>query len=98
VSPENLQHLFAKGELGRLGTDEKLFYFHALKFNSLQVAFMIEEDCEITRCQVKGLKTKEWFARLGSKFYGDLCQPGTKGMHLGCRIFEPCAKISRIQF
>jgi hypothetical protein len=25
------------------------------------------------------MKTKQWFVRLGSQYYGDLCDPGTKG-------------------
>jgi hypothetical protein len=79
VSPENLQRLFAKGGLGRLGKDEKIFYLHASKFDSFRAVFMIEGDCEIRQLQIKGLKTKQWFFRLGSRIYGDLYQPGTKG-------------------
>jgi hypothetical protein len=29
--------------------------------------------------QIKGDETKQWFVRLGSQFYGDLRDPGTKG-------------------
>jgi hypothetical protein len=101
VSPENLQRLFAKGGLGRLGKDEKIFYFHAPKFDSFRAAFMIEDDCEITQLQIKGLRTKQWFVRLGSRFYGDLCQPGTKGRAprvQNIRVIRQCFKntISRL--
>jgi hypothetical protein len=42
---------------------------------------MIQDACEATRRQVKGLKMKQWFVRPGgSQYNGDLCDPGgTKG-------------------
>jgi hypothetical protein len=41
---------------------------------------MMEENYEVTQCKIKGMKTKQWFVRLGSQYYyGDLSDPGTKG-------------------
>jgi hypothetical protein len=40
---------------------------------------MIQDACEATKRQVKGLKTKQWFIRLGTQYIGDLCSPGFKG-------------------
>jgi hypothetical protein len=40
---------------------------------------MMEDNCEVTRCKIKGMKTKQWFVRLGSQYYGDLGVPDTKG-------------------
>jgi hypothetical protein len=40
---------------------------------------MMEDNCEVMRCKIKGMKTKQWFVRLGSQYYGDLGVPGTKG-------------------
>jgi hypothetical protein len=79
VSPENIQRLLVNSGLGKFGKDQKIFSFLPTKFQSFRSAFMIEEDCEITRCKVLGLKTKQWFVRLGTQYYGDLCQPGMKG-------------------
>jgi hypothetical protein len=79
VSPENLQHLFVKGGLGKLGGADKSFCFLGSQFESFRAVFMVEENCEVTRCKIKGMKTKQWFLRLGSQFYGDLRDPGTKG-------------------
>jgi hypothetical protein len=72
VSPENLQRLFVKGGLGRFGKDEKMFYFNGPKFDSFRAAYMIEDDCEVTTRKVKGLKTAQWFIRLGSNLIGEL--------------------------
>jgi hypothetical protein len=47
VSPENLQHLFVKGGLGKLGQANKLFFFLALQFESFRAAFMMEENREV---------------------------------------------------
>jgi hypothetical protein len=79
VSAENLQTLFVKAGLGKLGQDNKTYSFQPAKFDSFRSAFMIQDACEATRRQVKGLKTKQWFVRLGSQYYGDLSDPGTKG-------------------
>jgi hypothetical protein len=68
-----------KGGLGKLGRADKSFSFQASQFDSFRAVFMIEENCEVTRCKIKGMKTKQWFVRLGSQYYGDLCDPGTKG-------------------
>jgi hypothetical protein len=40
---------------------------------------MIQEACETTQQRVKGLNLKQWFLRLGTQCYGDLCNPGTNG-------------------
>jgi len=40
---------------------------------------MIQDACEATKRQVKGLKTKQWFIRLATQYIGDLCSPGSKG-------------------
>jgi hypothetical protein len=79
VSPENLQKLFVKGGLGKLGLADKSFSFQASQFDSFRAVFMIKENCEVTRCKIKGMKTKQWFVRPGSQYYGNLCDPGTKG-------------------
>jgi hypothetical protein len=79
VSPENLQHLFVKGGLGKFGRADKLFCFLGSQFESFQAVFMMEENCEVTQCKIKGTKTKLWFVWLGSQFYGALRDPGTKG-------------------
>ena len=78
VSAENLQSLLAKCGLGKLGRDGKSFNFHASKFESFRLEFMMEDACETTQRRVKGLKTKQWFVRLGTNFMGDLSDPGTK--------------------
>jgi hypothetical protein len=80
VSPETLQHLIEKGGFGKLGQAEKVFCFLPSQFESFHAAFMMEENCcEVTRCKIKGMKTKEWFVRLGSEYNGDLSDPRTKG-------------------
>ncbi len=79
VSSENLQTLLVKGGLGKLGRDKKLMSFQPSKFESFRSEFTIEEACETTLRYVKGLKTKQWFVRLGTKYLGDLRVPGTKG-------------------
>ncbi len=79
VSAENLQSLFAKAGLGKLGHDNNLFSFQASKFESFRSVFMIQDACEVTHRKVKGLKTKQWFVRLGTGYIGDLSDPGTKG-------------------
>jgi hypothetical protein len=68
ASPENLQHLFVKGGLGKVGRADNLFFFLASQFESFQAAFMMEENCEVTQCKIKGMKTKQWFVRLGSQY------------------------------
>jgi hypothetical protein len=80
VSAENLQSLFSKGGLGKFKTDKKICCFHASKFEIFCSKFMIQDVCETTQCKVKvkGLNTEQWFVRLGTKYYGDLCKPGTK--------------------
>jgi hypothetical protein len=79
VSPGNLQHLFVKGGLGKLGRADKSFFFLASQLESFRAAFMMEDNCEVTRCKIKGMKMKQWLVRLGSQYYGDLGVPGTKG-------------------
>jgi hypothetical protein len=79
VSSENMQTLLVKGSLGKLGRDKELMSFQPSKFESFCSEFSIEEACETTLRYVKGLKTKQWFVRLGTKYFGDLCVPGTKG-------------------
>ena len=54
VSPDNLQHLFVKGGLGNLGGADKSFCFLASQFESLRAVFMLEDNCEVTRCKIKG--------------------------------------------
>jgi hypothetical protein len=44
---------------------------------------MIEENCEVTRYKINGMKTKQWFGRLGSQYYGDLSDPGIAGVRKG---------------
>jgi hypothetical protein len=79
VSAENLQCLLVKGGLGKFGKKDRLFNFHASKFESFRSAFMVGDACEITQRRVKGLNTKQWFIRLGTMYIGDLDDPGTKG-------------------
>ena len=66
VSAENLQGLLVKGGLGKLGGGEKTFSFQASQFDSFWAVFMIQEDCQVMRCKIKGLKTKQSLVRLGS--------------------------------
>jgi hypothetical protein len=68
VSPENIQRLFVKGGLGKLGRANKSFCFQASQFDSFRAVFMIEENCEVTQYKIKGMKTKQWFVRLGSQY------------------------------
>jgi hypothetical protein len=93
VSPENLQHLFVEGGLGKLGRADKSFFFLASQFESFRAAFMMEDNCEVTRCKIKGMKTKQWFVRLGSQYYGDLGVPGTKGPGCGFQTSFPLARF-----
>jgi hypothetical protein len=79
VSAENLQGLFVKAGLGKLGHANNFFSFHASKFESFCSVFMIQDACQATHRKVKGMKTKQWFIRLGTHYIGDLCHPGTKG-------------------
>jgi hypothetical protein len=79
VSAENLQSLFAKAGLGKLGQDNTFFSFQASKFESFCSFYMIQDACEVTHHKVKGLKTKQWFVRLGTQYIGDLSNPGIKG-------------------
>ena len=69
VSAEKLQHLFVKGGLGKLGGADKSFRFLASQFESFRAVFMLEGNCEVTRCQIKGMKTKQWLVSLGSQCY-----------------------------
>ncbi len=68
VSPENLQHLFVEGGLGKLGRADKSFFFLASQFESFRAAFMMEDNCEVTRCKIKGMKTKQCFGRLCTQY------------------------------
>ncbi len=79
VSAENLQGLFVKAGLGKLGHANNFFSFHASKFETFCSVFMIQDACQATHRKVKGMKTKQWFIRLGTHYIGDLCHPGTKG-------------------
>jgi hypothetical protein len=55
----NLQGLFVKAGLGKLGHTNTFFRFHASKFESLFcLVFMIQDACQATHRKVKGLKTK----------------------------------------
>jgi hypothetical protein len=69
VSPENLQTLLTKAGLGKFTGRDKLFSFQPSKFESFRSEFMIQDACDTTRRQVKGMKTKQWFVRLGSQYY-----------------------------
>jgi hypothetical protein len=77
VSSENLQIVFKNAGLGKLGGCDKLFSFQPSKFESFRSQFMLQDACETTRRSVKGLKSKQWFVRLGTMYYGDLPDPGT---------------------
>jgi hypothetical protein len=79
VSVENLQTLLSKAGLGKLGQSNKFLRFQSSKFESFPSEFMIQDACEMTQGQVKGLNSKQWFLRLGTKYFGDLCDPGTNG-------------------
>jgi hypothetical protein len=79
VSAENLQTLLSKAGLRKLRQRDKLFSFQSSKFESFRSQFMIQEACETTRRRVKGLNSKQWFLRLGTQYYGELCNPGTNG-------------------
>ncbi len=79
VSSENLQILLMKAGTGNLGKRDKLFSFQSSKFESFRSSFTIQDACETTQRKVKGMKTKQWFVRLGTQFIGDLSDPGTTG-------------------
>jgi hypothetical protein len=79
VSSENLHIIFKNAGLGKLGQRDKMFSFQPSNFESFRSEFMIQNACETTRRSVKGLKSKQWFVRLGTMYYGDLCDPGTNG-------------------
>jgi hypothetical protein len=79
VSPEHLRSLFVKGGLRKFGSDKKLFSFQASKFESFRSTFSIQDACETTQRKLKGMKTKQWFVRLGTRYIGDMCDPGTQG-------------------
>jgi hypothetical protein len=79
VSAEKLQRFFLEGGLGKLGSDNKLFSFQASKFESFRSMYTIQDACETTQRKLKGMKTKEWFVRLGTQYSGHMCDPGTKG-------------------
>ena len=78
VSSESLQILLMKAGIGNLGRD-KLFSFQSSKFESFRSEYMLQDACETTRRRVKGLKSKQWFVRLGTKDLGDLADPGVNG-------------------
>jgi hypothetical protein len=40
---------------------------------------MLQDACETTRRYVKGLKTKQWFLRIGTQYYSDILDPGMEG-------------------
>jgi hypothetical protein len=62
MSALNLQGLFMKAGLGKLGLANTFFSFHASKFESLFCpVFVIQDACQATHHKVKGLKTKQWF-------------------------------------
>jgi hypothetical protein len=79
VSAENMQMVLKNAGLGKLAKHGTLFSFLPTKFDSFRAAFMIQDACETTRRNVKGLRTKQWFLRLGVQYIGDLCDPGTSG-------------------
>jgi hypothetical protein len=79
VSSENLQILLMKAGIGNLGKRDKLFSFQSSKFESFCSEYMLQDACESTRWRVKGLKSKQWFVRLGTKYLGDLADPGING-------------------
>ena len=79
VSSENLQILLMKAGIGNLGQRDKLFSFQASKFESFRLEYMLQDACETTRRRIKGLKSKQWFVRLGTKYLGDLADPGVNG-------------------
>jgi hypothetical protein len=79
VSGENLQTLFKNAGLGRLTQDKKIFSFLPSKFDSFRAGFMLQDACETTRRYVKGLKTKQWFLRIGTQYYSDILDPGMEG-------------------
>jgi hypothetical protein len=71
--------------------------FPPSKFESFHSKFIIEEACETTLQYAKGLETKQWFVRLGTKYFGDLPVPVTKGWALQVKnILRCCNKISKI--
>jgi hypothetical protein len=39
-----------------LGQADKSFCFLASQFQSFHAAFMMEENCEVTQCKIKGMK------------------------------------------
>jgi hypothetical protein len=82
VSPENLLSLFVQAGFGKLGRGQdktNSFSFLASKFECFRSAFTIQDSCEATHRKVRGLKTKQWFVRLGTHYVGNLRDPGTKG-------------------
>jgi hypothetical protein len=68
VSSENLQILLMKAGIGNLGQRDKLFSFQSSKFESFRSEYILQDACETTRRQDKGLKSKQWFVRLGTNF------------------------------
>ena len=78
VPSENLQILLMKAGIGNLGRD-KLFSFQSSKFESFRSEYMLQDACKTTRRRVKGLKSKQWFVRLGTNYLGDLADPGVNG-------------------
>jgi hypothetical protein len=69
VLAENLQAVLKKAGFGKLRDHDKLFNFLPSKFDNFRAEFMIQDTCETTQRCVKGLKTKQWFIRLGTQYY-----------------------------
>jgi hypothetical protein len=70
VPSENLQIILMKAGIGNLGQSDKLFSFQLSKSESFLSKYMLQDACETTRRQVKGLKSKQWFVRLGTTSIG----------------------------
>jgi hypothetical protein len=98
VSSENLQILLMKAGTGNLGKRDKLFSFQSSKFESFRSKYMLQDGCETTRRQVKGLKFKQWFVRLGTNYLGDLADPGVKGRAPRVQNIRSLRKTSTILF
>jgi hypothetical protein len=66
---------------GNLGPQrDKLFSLQSSYFKSFCSEYMLQDACETTRQQVKGLKSKQWFVRLGgTHYFGNLADSGVNG-------------------
>jgi hypothetical protein len=100
VSPENLQHLSVKGGLEKLGRADKSFCFLASQFESFRATYMMEENCEVRQCKIKGMKPKEWSVGLGSQYtMGIQVTLVSRVGHPGFKAFEQSNnKTSRKRF